>query len=253
MLARIRNEMLENIEHLEKVTQGLVVLAIANYEIYGIEPDKTDGDVYTIFRQIKKDLDREIKDIKASQSNGKSGWRPKKTYQKPKRNLSETQTKPKTNLKETYEKPNENLNELAEVWTVENVEQVSEKNDNSVLLYNNILNNNITEISNNITRYINYIIQELKKTANEIWIAYEKKDERNFCKHILTAKDYWELAEKTGLDRLEFAKSIMRASVVIKYRKGACSWPKAIYQNYVEVYNKASELHKKVTSQDGIF
>lgn len=246
MLARIRDEMLSSIEHLDKVTQGLIVLAIANYQIYGTEPTKTDGDVYNYFMILKKDLDRQLKDIKASQNNGLSGWRPKKTL----KNLK----KPNTNLKQpkrNLNKPNENLNELAEVITVENSENVSEKNDNSVLLYNNIINNNITEISNNITSYINYIIQELKKTANEIWIAYEKKDERNFCKHILTAKDYWELATKVWQDRLEFAKSIMVASVKCNYRKGACSWPKAIYQNYVEVFNKASELHRK--SQEWIF
>ena len=73
MLARIRDEMLSSIEHLDKVTQGLIVLAIANYQIYGTEPTKTDGDVYNYFMILKKDLDRQLKDIKASQNNGLSG------------------------------------------------------------------------------------------------------------------------------------------------------------------------------------
>lgn len=88
-----------------------------------------------------------------------------------------------------------------------------------------------------ITKDINNLISELKELSNELWIAYENKDERNFCKHILTAKAYWEFCLQINQTRTEFAKNVMRASVMIWYWKGACSWPKSIYQNYAEVYN----------------
>ena len=224
MLARIHEEMLESVKHLDEQTQGLVLLAYVNYQLYGIEPSKDNVLVYSIFAAKKFDLDSVKKDINASVNNWKKGGRPKKTL----KNLN----KPKTNLKQ----PKSNLSETEQ----ENI-------DNNILSINNskeLLNTN-SNIENNITNEINNLITELKETANFIWVAYDKKDERNFARHILTAKDYGELAEKTGQTRVDFAKNIMKASVGIKYWKGACSWPKAIYQNYVEVFNKTVELHAK--------
>ena len=139
--------------------------------------------------------------------------------------------------------------------TEKNARRIEEYNNN--IISKDIINNskelliNNNSLDNNITEKINNLIKELKETADLIWIAYDKKDERNFARHILTAKEYGELAEKIGVNRTELAKNIMVASVKCKFWKGACSWPKAIYQNYVEVFNKASELHRK--SQEWIF
>jgi hypothetical protein len=47
------------------------------------------------------------------------------------------------------------------------------------------------------------------------------------------------------MSRVEFAKNILRASVVINYRKWPCSWPMSIYQNYSEVYNKTLQEQAK--------
>lgn len=233
MLARIHEEMLESVKHLDEQTQGLVLLAYVNYQLYGIEPSKDNVLVYSIFAAKKFDLDKVKKDIEASVSNGKSGWRPPKTLE----NLK----KPKTNLKQ----PKGNLRE-------------TEQEQDNIIISKDIINNSKellinNNLENNITNKINNLIQELKETANLIWIAYDKKDERLFARHIITAKEYGELAEKTGQSRVEFAKNIMRASVLVKYWKWACSWPRAIYQNYVEVFNKAAEKQKKIINQDGIF
>ena len=247
MLARIHEKMLESVKHLDEQTQGLVLLAYVNYQLYEIEPSKDNLLVYSIFQAHKFMLDNTKKDINASVNNGKKGGRPSKTFKnlnKPKQNLKQ----PKSNLK----KPKTNLNNEQVINELE-TGVINETKSDALLLYNNIINNNINIQDNkeNITSNINNLITELKNTADELKIAYDKKDERNFCRHILTAKDYGELAEKIGQTRVEFAKSIMRASVGIKYRKGACSWPKAIYQNYVEVFNKTVELHTK--QNEGIF
>ena len=118
--------------------------------------------------------------------------------------------------------------------------KTDENSSGSSVLYNNINNKNITSD-------INYLIQELKDLTKELWIAYENKNERNFAKHILTAKDFWEFAEWIWMSRVEFAKNILRASVVINYRKWPCSWPMSIYQNYSEVYNKARQQQQNRT------
>jgi len=221
--------MVESLQHLDEQTKALVLLAYINYQLYWKEPSKENLLVYSIFQAKKFDLDAIKKDITASQNNWKKGGRPKKTYE----NLK----KPKTNLKQ----PKGNLRETEQ----ENIDNKLSINNSKELLNTN------SNIENNITEEINNLIKELKETANFIWIAYDKKDERNFARHILTAKDYGELAEKTQQTRVEFAKNVMIASLKVNYWKWVCSWPKAIYQNYTEVFNKAAELHKK--TQEWIF
>lgn len=76
-------------------------------------------------------------------------------------------------------------------------------------------------------------------------VAYDKQKDRQFAKHILSAKEYWEFAEQIWQDRVTFALNILKASVAINFRKWACSWPMRIYQNYSEVYNKTKEMHEK--------
>lgn len=120
------------------------------------------------------------------------------------------------------------------------VSKTDETDWNSSVLY---INNNIN--NNSITKDINNLIQELKDTSNNLWIVYDKKNERNFWKHILTGKEFWEAADKAKMSRVEFAKNIMVASVMINYWKWACAWPMAIYQNYSDVYNKARQEHEK--------
>lgn len=120
-----------------------------------------------------------------------------------------------------------------------NIEVIrSNKEDN---INNNILSITESKDSESITKDINNLITELKELSNEMWIAYENKEERNFCKHILTAKAYWEFCLQINQTRTEFAKNVMRASIMINYWKWPCSWPKAIYQNYAEVYNLAKK------------
>jgi len=86
---------------------------------------------------------------------------------------------------------------------------------------------------------INELIQELKNTADSLWVAYDKTNDRNFAKHILTAKEYWSFCEKIWQWRIEFAKNVMIASLKIKYWQWVASWPYAIYKNYSDIYNKS--------------
>lgn len=112
-------------------------------------------------------------------------------------------------------------------------EKVKEKDKEKIL--STIVDNSEAETYWN--QEINNLISELKEECNHLGVAYEKKDERNFAKHILTAKDYWDFAEKIWQDRVQFAKNILIASCQLKY-KWICAWPKAIYQHYAEIYNE---------------
>lgn len=98
---------------------------------------------------------------------------------------------------------------------------------------------------------IDKLIEELKTQADILWIAYDKKQERNFWNHIVNAKEFGNFCEKIWQGRIEFAKNIMIASEKIWFWKGACSWPMSIYQNYSEVYNLTkTKAQKKQAWQD---
>lgn len=104
-------------------------------------------------------------------------------------------------------------------------------------------NNVITSLSKDkdsnaeITTDINFIISELKKTADTIGIAYNNKQEREFSKHILSAKEFWNFCEKIWQNRVEFSKNVMIASAKINYWKWPRAWPIDIYRDYADVYN----------------
>ena len=88
---------------------------------------------------------------------------------------------------------------------------------------------------------INNLISEIKNLCNELWVAYNKDMERQFSKHILTAKEYWEFCEKIWQTRVEFALNVLKVSVAIWFFRGALSWPKLIYKHYAELYNQAKQ------------
>lgn len=92
---------------------------------------------------------------------------------------------------------------------------------------------------------INNLIESIKNKCNELWVMYDKTKEREFSKHILTAKEFWENAEKCGMSREIFAINILVASIKIKYWKWYCNWPMKIYQNYVDVYNQTVKEKSK--------
>lgn len=168
------------------------------------------------------------------------------------------------------------------IWEIgktelDNSEKPTEVLYNSNINYNNIINNNTEQSSeikiepkieilwlNNstlvdeekekssakkekeeLTDKINQLILTIKWVCMNLWIMYDKTMERQFAKHILTAKEFGDNAKLCWMDRITFAINIINASEQIKYWKWTCNWPKSIYQNYVEVYNQTKAKHQK--------
>ena len=95
---------------------------------------------------------------------------------------------------------------------------------------------------------IDYLINQIKSICDGMNIAYDKTMDRQFAKHILTAKEYGEFCEKIKQDRITFALNVLIASIKINYWKWPLSWPKKIYQNYADLYNQAkSKIQKTIT------
>lgn len=228
MYAVIHDEMLKSLEHLDADTKGKIVMAYIEYQINWVEPSKDDLLVYSIFKSKQFDLDSIKSRAEVARENGKKWGRPRK----------DLSVENKSKTKKTQQNPT--ITQANPSITQKNQDKEKEKEkekENNIKIIDNKLSITEDKSSDNITWDINNLISELKELSNEMWIAYENKDERNFSKHILTAKTYWEFCSKINQTRSEFAKNIMKASVMIWYWKWPCSWPKAIYQNYVEVYN----------------
>ena len=95
---------------------------------------------------------------------------------------------------------------------------------------------------------IDYLINQIKSICDGMNIAYDKTMDRQFAKHILTAKEYGEFCEKINQDRITFALNVLIASIKINYWKWPLAWPKKIYQNYADLYNQAkSKIQKTIT------
>ena len=205
-----------------------LLVAFVEYMFEDIEPQGFNSLEQTIRNSLVVRMDNLKKKSEAgSKSHG--WWRPKKTTDTTTQKQSQKQQKNNTKTTEKQQ------------VKVEDKDKV-EDNINNKLSISNDIDNSKAEYWN---KEINEFIDELKEECDRLWVAYEKKDERNFAKHILTAKDYWEFAEKIWQNRIEFAKNVLRASLKIGFFKWICAWPKPIYQNYAEVYNETMKTKSK--------
>jgi hypothetical protein len=130
-----------------------------------------------------------------------------------------------------------------------NTEQSSENQNNSSSINTLALEEkekSSAKKEKEITAEINDLINQIKNVCDELWVAYNKDMERQFSKHILTAKEYWEFCEKIWQTRVEFALNVLRVSVAIWFFRGALSWPKLIYKHYAELYNQAKQKAPKI-------
>lgn len=96
-----------------------------------------------------------------------------------------------------------------------------------------------------ITVAINWLISDIKSICNDYGVAYDNTRDRQFAKHILTAKEYWEFCEKIWQWRIEFAENVLIASIKINYWKWPLAWPMRIYQNYADLYNQTKSKMQK--------
>lgn len=138
------------------------------------------------------------------------------------------------------------INNNTEFW--ENSEIL--ENQNNSLSINNLdlkeKEKSSAKKEKEITVAINWLISEIKKICNDYGVAYDNTRERQFAKHILTAKEYWEFCDKIGQWRIEFASNVLIASIKIKYWKWPLAWPQKIYQNYADLYNQTKSRMEKI-------
>lgn len=96
-----------------------------------------------------------------------------------------------------------------------------------------------TEIvkSDNRNQDIQKLIYHIKEFCSSRSIIYDSTDERNFAKHIVSAKEFGELSKAMGKERIELALSIIELAEMDKFWRGKVCWPKSIYQNRAKILN----------------
>lgn len=85
---------------------------------------------------------------------------------------------------------------------------------------------------------INALISILKETATKHNIAYDTTQERNFARHILTAKEFGKQAASVWMTPTQYSIAVLEASIAIGFWKWIASWPKKIYQWHSDIYNE---------------
>lgn len=200
------------------------LMAIAEYWLEGKESDDPMVKALMVQTQFTLDRSKELSENKAEKMKGNQNAR--KNWEK---QLKQT----KTDKNRVKQKKQEEEVE----------EEVEEENNNKEIIITN--SNELVEQSSTLTKDINNLIELIKQECNNLGVAYDKQKDRYFAKFILSAKEYGGFCEKVGMDRAEFAVNVMIASVKIKFRKGFCTWPMKIYQNYADVYNETLKQHSK--------
>lgn len=79
-----------------------------------------------------------------------------------------------------------------------------------------------TEIvkSDNRNQDIQKLIYHIKEFCSSRSIIYDSTDERNFAKHIVSAKEFGELSKAMGKERIELALSIIELAEMDKFWRG---------------------------------
>lgn len=238
MLARIHEEMLDSLKHLDEQTQGLVLLAYVNYQLYGIEPSRDNVLVYSIFQAKKFDLDFVKKDIEASVNNGKKGGRPKKTYEnlkKPKRNLNETQEKPKRNLTETEQEQEQDKEQDKENKNINNLTVINEAKAS----YGD---KNINEC------------MELIKRFNGGIVNGSDANQRRYAKNLIAKLEKLESVQKWDFTRQKVLETILQIVSQNRFYSTKIGSPELIYYNLASLMQACKEAAVKTQiNNDGVF
>lgn len=209
MLARIHEEMLDSISHLDEATQNKVVMAYVKYQLYNEEPSKDDVLVYSIFKAKQFDLDGVKNDIKASVENWKKGGRPVKDF--------ENKQKPKHNLKQ----PNDNLKETEK-------EKEKEKEIEKENINNNLSPIGDKEQSSYWDENINKCLEIIKKF--NWWISdWTQKEQRIYWKNLIWKLKEIDSVKNWNYTRDQVLETILQIVSQNTYHAQKIAWPKKIY------------------------
>lgn len=186
--------------------------------------------VFVFFKnQFDKDNEKREEVRKARSEAGKMWGRPKKSKWKQKKQMVFEESKWKQSKTKKAVTVTGTVTDTATATVSKIVSSKEEEQSSTLVEYQ----------KKDITKKIDHLVNMIKEKCDELGVAYDKDKDRNFARHILIAKEYWRFCENINMSREDFAVAVLQASVQIKYRKWARTWPRAIYKDYADVYNQA--------------
>lgn len=100
-----------------------------------------------------------------------------------------------------------------------------------------------------ITSRINDLIEKTQQILDNYGVFYSKVRERQFAKHILTAKAYWAMAERAGVSREEFTYQLLHVACQWWWKGKVCSLEQ-IYNKYPQIMNAHMNVFISPTKLD---
>lgn len=114
-----------------------------------------------------------------------------------------------------------------------------------------IVSKDITKTDNR-NQDIQTLIYHIKEFCTSHSIIYDSTDDRNFARHIMTAKEFWDIADSIGKNRIETAIAIMELAEMDKFWRGKVCWPKSIYQNRAKILNNGRATYINQTQNPDV-
>jgi len=205
MYATVHDEMLSNIEHLDRETQGKIILAYVEYQLYGTIPDPSEVLVYSVFMAKKFDLDAIKNRADASRSNGTLWWAPKGNF-----NAGKTWEKVSKQPRGNLEQPAGNLEQPIE-REIEVERKIEWENKNKKQKYMDFVFLTETEHTSLVNKLwltkTNYWIDRLNSYIGQIGVASASKKYKSHYFTILNRdrREWWkgsgDLAKEQALAR----------------------------------------------------
>lgn len=96
--------------------------------------------------------------------------------------------------------------------------------------------------NNNSSLTVSAMIESIKAEADENGAIYNPTQDFEYADLLSSDEWFMKLAKDCWKTTNEMAQEILKMSARIKFRKWVCSWPKLIYENYAEIYNKWKDI-----------
>lgn len=101
---------------------------------------------------------------------------------------------------------------------------------------------------------INQMQEIIKQKVLSLWLIYKAwKQERNRIKNILTAKEFWEICEKSNMSREQFVVSIIELSTKLEFWNWKIYNWETLYSHYAKVYNEAVKVKNNLSSKKWVW
>lgn len=222
---------LDILEELSKEQIADLFIAIRDYNLWKeVELSWLMKAVFIPFKnQFNRDLEKYKKKCEVNAENVKKRWN--------KENIP-TDTNYTTGINGIPTDTNYTYNDSKS----DNKSDSDNDNKNKLILSKDNEQSSLIKIDNR-KNDINEMQEIIKDKILSLWLIYKQgKQERNRIQNILTAKDFWEICDKSNMSRENFVLNIIELSTKLEFWKWKIYNAETLYKHYASVYNEAVRI-----------